>query len=151
MKLGREDTNFACQNLNKTNQTRNPLGQFTSPFRGKSRESYGQSVLLQSISLIADYAEPIEPYWSQMLWYIANLLIIVSQYQSVIWVLFLIQTWICLHMYQKLSSANYHLRNIGQMRKFLNTDTTKSAIVSLVTSHFGYCNGLLCGITDVLL
>ena len=35
--------------------------------------------------------------------------------------------------------------------KFLNTDTTKSAIVSLVTSRLDYCNGLLCGITDELL
>ena len=48
-------------------------------------------------------------------------------------------------------SANYHLRNIGKIRKFLNTDTTKSAIVSLLTSHLDYCNGLLCGITDELL
>ena len=37
------------------------------------------------------------------------------------------------------------------MRKFLNTDTTRSAIVSLVTSRLDYCNGLLCGITDELL
>ena len=47
--------------------------------------------------------------------------------------------------------ANYHLRNIGKLRKFLNTDTTKSAIVSLVTSRLNYCNGLLYGITDELL
>ena len=31
--------------------------------------------------------------------------------------------------------AFYHLRNIGKMRAFLNTDTTKSAIVSLASSH----------------
>ena len=37
------------------------------------------------------------------------------------------------------------------MLKFLNTDTTKSAIVSLVTSRLDYCNGLLCGISDELL
>ena len=48
-------------------------------------------------------------------------------------------------------SANYHLRNIGKISKFLNTDTTKSAIVSLVTSRHDYCNRLLCGITDELL
>ena len=40
-----------------------------------------------------------------------------------------------------IKSANYHLRNIGKIRKFLNTDTTKSAIVSLVTSRLDYCNG----------
>ena len=53
--------------------------------------------------------------------------------------------------YKGIKSANYHLRNIGKIRKFLNTDTTKSAIVSLVTSRLDYCNGLLCGITDELL
>ena len=41
-------------------------------------------------------------------------------------------------------------RNIGKIRKFLNSDTTKSAIVSLVTSRLDYCNGLLCGTTDEL-
>ena len=38
-----------------------------------------------------------------------------------------------------IKSANYHLRNIGKIRKFLNTDTTKSAIVALVTSRLDYC------------
>ena len=55
------------------------------------------------------------------------------------------------HVSKVIKSANYHLRNIGKIRKFLNTDTTKSAIVSLVTSRLDYCNGLLCGITDELL
>ena len=50
-----------------------------------------------------------------------------------------------------IKSANYHLRNIWKIRKFLNTDTTKSAIVLLVTSRLDYCNRLLCGITDELL
>ena len=48
-------------------------------------------------------------------------------------------------------SANYYLRNIGQIRKVLNTDTTKGAIVSLVISRVDYCNGPLCGIFDELL
>ena len=55
------------------------------------------------------------------------------------------------HVSKVIKSGNYHLRNIGKIRKFLNTDTTKSAIVSLVTSRLDYCNGLLCGITDELL
>ena len=55
------------------------------------------------------------------------------------------------HVWKNIKSANYHLRNIGKIRKFLITDTTKSAIVSLVTSRLDYCNGLLCGITDELL
>ena len=55
-------------------------------------------------------------------------------------------------MYQKLSSLQITtLGTLGKIRKFLNTDTTKSAIVSLVTSRLDYCNGLLCGITDELL
>ena len=44
-----------------------------------------------------------------------------------------------------------YIRNIGKIRKFRNTDTIKSAIVSPVTSRLDYCNGLLCGITDELL
>ena len=55
------------------------------------------------------------------------------------------------HVSNIIKSVNYHLRNIGKIRKFLNTDTTKSAIVSLVTSRLDYCNGFLCGITDELL
>ena len=38
------------------------------------------------------------------------------------------------HVSKVIKSAKYHLRNIGKIRIFLNTDTTKSAIVSLVTS-----------------
>ena len=55
------------------------------------------------------------------------------------------------HVSKVIKSANYHLRKIGKIRKFLNTDTTNSAIVSLVPSRLHYCNGLLCGITDELL
>ena len=55
------------------------------------------------------------------------------------------------HVSKVIKSANYHLRNIGKIRKFLNTDTAKSAVVSLVTSRLDYCNGLLYAITDELL
>ena len=61
--------------------------------------------------------------------------------------LFLIQTWMYMHIYQQLT--NYRIRNIWKIRTFFNTDT--SAIVSLVTSRFDYLNGFLCGITDELL
>ena len=53
------------------------------------------------------------------------------------------------HLSKFIKSANYHIRNIG--KRFPNTDTTKSAIVSRVTFRLNYCNGLLCGITDVQL
>ena len=39
------------------------------------------------------------------------------------------------HVSKVIKSANYHIKNIGKVRKILNTDTTKSAIVSLVTSR----------------
>ena len=55
------------------------------------------------------------------------------------------------HVSKVITSENCHLRNFGKIKKILNTDTTKSAIVSLVTSCLDYCNGLLCGITDELL
>ena len=55
------------------------------------------------------------------------------------------------HVSKVIKSPKYQLRNIGKIRKFLNTETTKSAIVSLVTSRLDYCNGPLCGITDELL
>ena len=58
------------------------------------------------------------------------------------------------HVTKVIKSANCYLRNIGKVRKKINTDTTTSAIVSLMTSRLGYCyhsNGLLRGITDELL
>ena len=47
------------------------------------------------------------------------------------------------HVSKVIKTANYHLRNIGKIKKCLNTDTTKSAIVLLETSRLDYCNGLL--------
>ena len=47
-----------------------------------------------------------------------------------------------------INSANYHHIKI---RKILNTDKNKSAIVSRVTSRLDYCHGLFCEITDELL
>ena len=55
------------------------------------------------------------------------------------------------HVLKVIKFANYHLRNIRKIRKFLNSNTTKSTIVSLVTSCLDFCNGLLCGITDEIL
>ena len=55
------------------------------------------------------------------------------------------------HVSKVMKSANNHIGNSRKIRKLLNTDTTKGAIVSLVTSRLDYCNGLLCGITEELL
>ena len=46
------------------------------------------------------------------------------------------------HVSKAVKSANYLLRNIGRIRKYLT---------SLVTSRFDYCNGLLCGIPEELI
>ena len=54
------------------------------------------------------------------------------------------------HVSKVIKSANYHLRNIGRIRKHLTPESTKRAIISLVTSRLDYCNGLLCGITEEL-
>ena len=54
------------------------------------------------------------------------------------------------HVSKVVKSANYHLRNIGRVRKYLTAESTKCAIISLVTSRLDYCNGLLCGITEKL-
>ena len=36
------------------------------------------------------------------------------------------------HVSEVIKFAHYHIRNIGKLRKFLNTGTTKSTIVSLL-------------------
>ena len=55
------------------------------------------------------------------------------------------------HVSKAVKSANYYLRNIGRIRKYLTAESSKSAVISLVTSRFDYCNGLLCGITKELI
>ncbi len=43
--------------------------------------------------------------------------------------------------------AFYHLHNILRMRKYLDTDATKTLVATLVTSQLDYCNGLLIGLS----
>ena len=47
--------------------------------------------------------------------------------------------------------ANYHLRNIGRIRKYLNAESTTGAVISLVTSRFDNCNRPFCGIPEELI
>ena len=55
------------------------------------------------------------------------------------------------HVSKAVESANYHLRKIGWIRKYLTAESTKSTVISLVTSRFDYCNGFLCGIPEELI
>ena len=55
------------------------------------------------------------------------------------------------HVSRAVKSANFHLRNIGRIRKYLTAESTKRAVISLVTSRFDYCNGLLCVIPEELI
>ena len=55
------------------------------------------------------------------------------------------------HVTKAVTSANYHLRNIGRIRRYLTAESIKSAVISLVTSIFDYCNGLLCEIPEELM
>ena len=50
------------------------------------------------------------------------------------------------HVANVCRKVNFHLRNIGKIRKFINTDTCRTAVVSLVLSRIDYCNALLTGL-----
>ena len=52
-------------------------------------------------------------------------------------------------MVQQVTSVcgtrNYHIYRLSSIRQFLTTDSTRSAIQALITSHLVYCNSLLVG------
>ncbi len=52
------------------------------------------------------------------------------------------------HITSVSKSVNFHLRNLHQIRKYIDHDTCHSAVRALITSRLDYCNGLLNGITD---
>ena len=43
-------------------------------------------------------------------------------------------------------SAQYHLYNIGRIRKYLSKESTEQLIHAFITSKLDYCNALLCGL-----
>ncbi|PIK51345.1 hypothetical protein BSL78_11749, partial [Apostichopus japonicus] len=45
-----------------------------------------------------------------------------------------------------IKSCNFHLRNIGKVRKYLTTEACKTAVQSLVVSRMDYCCSLLTGV-----
>ncbi len=50
------------------------------------------------------------------------------------------------HVKSVCRSAHYHLRNIGRIRKYLDTDTAKLVVHALVTSRLDQLNALLYGV-----
>ncbi len=52
------------------------------------------------------------------------------------------------HIAAICKSAFFQLRKISCIRRFLTSAATKTLVHSFVSSHLGYCNGVLCGIPD---
>ena len=50
------------------------------------------------------------------------------------------------HITQICRISNYHLRNIGSIRKFITTDACSKLMHAFVTSRIDYCNSLLYGL-----
>ncbi|PIK49357.1 hypothetical protein BSL78_13780 [Apostichopus japonicus] len=50
------------------------------------------------------------------------------------------------HITSVCRSAQYHLYNIGRIRKYLTREATEQLIHAFITSKLDYCNALLCGL-----
>jgi hypothetical protein len=57
----------------------------------------------------------------------------------------------CDHVTKICQTANWEIRKIGSIRKYLTADATKTLVVSLVISRLDYCNILLAGLPQNLL
>lgn len=55
------------------------------------------------------------------------------------------------HITAVCKSAFFHLCNISKVRRFLNTETTKTLVHTFVTSMVDYCSSLLYGVPNYLL
>ena len=51
------------------------------------------------------------------------------------------------HVTSVCKTVNYHLRNLGRIRKFIDIDTCHAAVRALITSRLDYCNSLLNGVS----
>ena len=47
-----------------------------------------------------------------------------------------------------VKTTSYHTRNISRIRKYIDTDSAKTLVNSLVTSRLDYCNSQLAGINS---
>ena len=56
-----------------------------------------------------------------------------SIYLSAIWAVFDPCMNMAVHVSKAVISANYHLRNSGRIRKYLNAESTKNAVIYLIT------------------
>ena len=54
------------------------------------------------------------------------------------------------HVKKICSEANYHLRNISKIRKYLTQDSAQILIHAFISSKLDYCNSLLYGIPKYL-
>ena len=54
------------------------------------------------------------------------------------------------HVTSVCRSCYFHLRNIGAIRQYLDSDTAAQIIHSFITSRLDYCNSLLYGLPDYL-
>jgi len=55
------------------------------------------------------------------------------------------------HVTSVCRTSYFHLRNIGAIRKYLDSDSAAQIIHAFVTSRLDYCNSLFHGITDKLM
>ncbi len=49
------------------------------------------------------------------------------------------------------SGAFFHLRKVGKIRPFINTEAAKALVYAYITSKLDYCNSLLYGLPDFLI
>ncbi len=55
------------------------------------------------------------------------------------------------HVEKIVKSANYQLRNIRRIRRYLTFEAARNVVVALVLSKLDYCNSLLSGLPDKVL
>ena len=53
------------------------------------------------------------------------------------------------HVKSICKSSQFHLYNIGRIRRFLTRESTEQLIHAFITSKLDYCNSLLCGLPAV--
>ena len=55
------------------------------------------------------------------------------------------------HVTSVCKTAQYHLYNIGRIRKYLSQESTEQLVHAFITSKLDYCNALLCGLPSNLI